>query len=134
MKIEKIIYHTTRELNTVQEKLDITTVVLFSYKYDDKVFADLLYSKDKEKFVRRLEKEVNLEGIKWDIDFTRKEVLNALLSTIEEIKKKYDDLGYYKALHEGDEFAKVAYEMHKIFNKVGNIPELVTNIKKETDK
>lgn len=115
MKIEKIIYNTTRGLTHVQEKLDIATIVLFSYKYDDKDFAELLYCENKEQFIRNLEAKINLEGIKWNIDFTRSEVRQAFKNTLEEVKKQYDDLGYYKALYEGDGFAKVTYEVSKAF-------------------
>ena len=134
MKIEKIIYHTTRELNTVEEKLSITNIFLFCYQYDDIVFSNLLYSKNKETFIANLMEELAPYDIKLQVDLSHPNIKSAFNKTLEEVVKKYDDLGYYKALHEGDEFAKVAYEMHKIFNKIGNIPELITNIKKEIDK
>lgn len=134
MKIEKIIYQTTRELNTVEEKLSITNIFLFCYQYDDIIFANLLYSKNKETFIANLMEELKDYDINLHVDLSHPNIKSAFNKTLEEVVKKYDDLGYYKALHEGDEFAKVAYEMHKIFNKVGNIPELITNIKKEIDK
>ena len=44
MKIEKIIYDTTRGIYSVEDKLSIATIFIFCWKLSSKYFAELLYT------------------------------------------------------------------------------------------
>ena len=123
MKIEKIIYQTTRELNTVQEKLSITNIFLFCYQYDDIVFSNLLYSKNKETFIANLMEELKDYDVNLKVDFSHPNIKSAFNKTLEEVIEKYDENGYYKALHYRDAWAQMCYEITKHFKeKVLDIP------------
>jgi hypothetical protein len=114
MKIEPIIYETTRGIYSVEDKLSIATLFLFCYKYDSKLFAELLYLKEHTKLIEHL----NLSYKEYQVDFSikleDKNVRDSFYKTIEVVKDKYDKDGYYKALFEKDEFALVVYELTNI--------------------
>ena len=123
MKIEKIIYQTTRELNTVQEKLSITNIFLFCYQYDDIVFANLLYSKNKETFIANLMEELKDYDVNLKVDFSNPNIKSAFYKTLEKVIEKYDSDGYYKALHYRDVWAQTVYEIvKKIDDKIIDFP------------
>lgn len=111
MEIDKIIYHTTREINNIEDKLSIATIFIFCYNLNSKKFSQLLYTKDHELFIS----ELNNEFINYDVDFTirlnDKNVRNCFFKTLNEVIKKYDDNGYYNALFNNDPFAIVIDEI-----------------------
>jgi hypothetical protein len=111
MKIEPIIYETTRGIYSVEDKLSIASLILFSWKLGSKTFCKLLYTDDYRKFITDLSAEYKSYDIKLDLKLDDKEILGALIKTIEKVREKYDDNGFLKALYEGDPFAIVIDEI-----------------------
>ena len=107
MKIEPIIYETTRGIYSVEDKLSIASLILFSWKLGSKTFCKLLYTEDYSKFISDLSNEYKSYDIKLTVKLEDKQINNALIKTIEKVREKYDDNGFLKALYEGDEFAIV---------------------------
>ena len=111
MKIEPIIYETTRGIYSVEDKLSIASLILFSWKLGGKTFCKLLYTDDYSKFISDLSNEYKSYDINLKVKLEDKQIKNALIKTIEKVREKYDDNGFLKALHEGDEFAIVIDEI-----------------------
>ena len=111
MKIEPIIYETTRGIYSVEDKLSIASLILFSWKLGSKTFCKLLYTDDYGKFISELSDEYKSYDIKLNVKLEDKQINNALIKTIEKVREKYDDNGFLKALYEGDEFAIVIDEI-----------------------
>lgn len=109
--ITNIIYQTTREINNVEDKLRIATIFLFCDKVGSVKFAELLYCDDKEKFVNDLQNEYKHYDVDFYINFSNINVKRAFEKTLEEVVKKEDVNGYYKALFEKDPFALVIQEI-----------------------
>ena len=111
MKIENIIYDTTRAIFNVEDKLRIATIFLFCEKLNAKSFAELLYTDDHDNFIIHLGNEY----AKFEVDFTirldDKNIRECFYKTLEKVKEKYDNNGYYKALFENDPFALVIDEI-----------------------
>jgi hypothetical protein len=111
MNIETIIYETTREIYSVEDKLRIATIFLFCNQLDSLTFAELLYTDNHEQFIEKLGNSYK----EYDVDFTirlnDRNVRNSFLKTLEKVREKYDDNGYLKALYEGDEYALVINEI-----------------------
>jgi hypothetical protein len=119
MKIETIIYETTREIYSVEDKLSIATIFLFCNEMDSKLFAELLYSTDPKEFIKDLTAKYSEYEIDFTIRLSDKNVSNSFYLTLQKVKDKYDEDGFYKALYKGDEFALVIYEiMNYDFNKI----------------
>jgi hypothetical protein len=114
MKIEPIIYETTRGIYSVEDKLSIAALILFSWKLGSETFCKLLYTKDYSKFIAELSNEYKDFDIKLDVRLEDKQIKNSLIKTIEKIREKEDKDGYLKALYEGDEFAVM---INSIINK-----------------
>ncbi len=111
MKIEPIVYETTRGIYSVEDKLSIASLILFSWKLGSKTFCKLLYTDDYSKFISDLSDEYKSYDIKLTVKLEDKQINNALIKTIEKVREKYDDNGFLKALYEGDEFAIVIDEI-----------------------
>lgn len=111
MKIENIIYNTTREIYSVEDKLSIATIFIFCYKKDSRLFAELLYSENHEEFLNKLSSEYADYEIDLSIRLSDKNVSNSFYKTLEKVKEKYDSNSFYKALFEKDSFAEVICEM-----------------------
>ena len=109
--ITNIIYQTTREINNVEDKLRIATIFLFCDKVSSVKFAELLYCDDKEKFVNDLQKDYKHYEVDFYINLKNFNVKRAFEKTLEEVIKKEDATGYYKALFEKDLFALVIQEI-----------------------
>ena len=119
MKIEPIIYETTRGIYSVEDKLSIASLILFSWKLGSKTFCKLLYTKDYGKFIADLSQEYKDYEIKLNIRLEDKQIKNSLIKTIEKVREKEDAGGYLKALYEGDEFAIVIDEIvNYTFDKI----------------
>lgn len=129
MKIEKIIYDTTRELTSVEDKLGIAVIFLFCYKLEDEKFAELLYTNNHESFLEELERKFKNYDVKLRIDLSNPNIRNSFYKTLEEVKLRYDKDGYYKALFNNDEYAKVVSNIGKSLSTM-NLNELM-NYKKE---
>lgn len=111
MKIEPIIYETTRGIYSVEDKLSIASLILFSWKLGNKTFCELLYTDDYRKFIADLSEEYKSYDINLNVRIEDKEILTSLIRTIEKVREKEDKDGYLKALYEGDEFAIVIDEI-----------------------
>ena len=111
MKIEKIIYQTTREINNVEDKLRIVTIFLFCDKIGSFKLSELLYCEDKEQFVNELQKEYKHYDVDFYINFSNFNIKRAFDKTIVEVIKKEDANGYLKALYDKDPFALVIQEV-----------------------
>ena len=111
MKIEPIIYETTRGIYSVEDKLSIASLILFSWKLGSKTFCKLLYTDDYSKFISDLIDEYKSYDIKLAVKLEDKQINKALIKTIEKVREKEDKDGYLKALYEGDEFAIVIDEI-----------------------
>lgn len=111
MEIEKIIYDTTRAIFNVEDKLRIATIFLFCEKLNAKKFAELLYTDDHERFIKDLGEEYEHFEVDFTIKFSDKVIKECFYKTLEKVKEKYDDNGYYKALFGNDPFALVIDEI-----------------------
>ena len=111
MEIENIIYDTTREIYSVEDKLRIATIFLFCNQKDSKLFAELLYTDNHEQFIDNLNTEYQEYEIDFSIRLNDRNVNNSFNKTLEKVKEKYDPDGYYKALFENDPFALVIYDI-----------------------
>lgn len=129
MKIEKIIYDTTRELTSVEDKLMIAVIFLVCYKLEDEKFAELLYTNNHESFLAELERKFKNYDVKLRIDLSNPNIRNSFYKTLEEVKLRYDKDGYYKALFNNDEYAKVVSSIGKSLSTM-NLNELMNYKKK----
>lgn len=111
MEIESILYHTTRPLNNVEDKLRIATLFLFCYKMSSKKFAELLYTGSHEEFINELQHEYSEHKVDFTIGLNDRDIRRCFITTLEKVIEKYDPDGYYKALFDGDEFALVIDEI-----------------------
>ena len=111
MKIEDIIYQTTREIYSVEDKLSIATIFLFCEKLGSEKLAELIYRKDSENFIKELQFEFKDFEVDFSIKLSDKNINNSFLKTIEMVKEKWDSNGYLKALFEDDPFAIVINEI-----------------------
>ena len=111
MKIETIIYDTTREIYSVEDKLRIATIFLFCNEKDSKLFSELLYTDNYEQFIDNLNTEYQEYELDFSIRLNDRNVYNSFIKTLEKVKEKYDPDGYYKALFENDPFALVIYDI-----------------------
>lgn len=131
MKIEPIIYETTRGIYSVEDKLSIASLILFSWKLGSKTFCKLLYTKDYSKFIADLSNEYKDFDVKLDVRLEDKQIKNSLIKTIEKVREKEDKNGYLKALYEGDEFALVIDEIVNYdFSKI-ELKKFTKNVNKQ---
>ena len=107
MNIEKIIYQTTREVYSVEDKLRIATIFLFCEKLGSLKLSELLYTDNHIKFIEEITKEYSSYDVDFSINFSNPNVKSAFYKTLDEVKKQVDNDGYLKALYEKDEFALV---------------------------
>lgn len=111
MKIEDIIYETTREITNVEDKLKIATVFLFCSELGSEKLSQLLYSQNHEQFIRNLNDEYSCYEVDFTINFSNPNIKSAFYKTLEKVKEKFDKNGFLKAISEGDEFALVICEI-----------------------
>lgn len=107
MKIEQIIYDTTRGVLNVEDKLSIATLFLFCEKLGTKKLAELLYNDDLEQFIDDLQDEYSDYDVDFSIRLDKKEIHNAFFKTLDKYKEKNDSNGFLKAVHKKDDFAMV---------------------------
>lgn len=118
MKIEKIIYDTTRGIYSVEDKLSIATIFIFCWKLSNKHFAELLYTNDHLIFIEKLSQEFSKAEIDLSIRLNDKNIRDAFYKTLEEVKLKYDANGFFKALYSKDEYA---ISIEKIINNLSTL-------------
>lgn len=111
MKIEKIIYDTTRGIYSVEDKLSIATIFIFCWKLSNKHFAELLYTDDHLIFIEKLSQEFSKAEIDLSISLNDKNIRDAFYKTLEEVKLKYDANGFFRALYNEDEYALAINEI-----------------------
>jgi hypothetical protein len=121
MKIENIIYETTREVLNLEDKLRIATVFLFCDKIGSEKLSELLYCKNTEKFIQELNIEYSDYEVDFSINFSNPNVKSAFYKTLEKVKEKNDSNGFLKAIYEKDPYALVICD---IVNYKFSIPEL----------
>lgn len=123
MKIEDIIYETTREIFNVDDKLRISTIFLFCQKLGSEKLSQLLYSENHEQFIDDINREYENYGVDFSIDFENPNVKSAFYKTLEKVKEKWDGNGFLEAIAKGDEFAiaiceLVKYPLEKLIKNV----------------
>ena len=119
MKIEPIIYETTRGIYSVEDKLSIASLILFSWKLGNKTFCQLLYTNKLTKFISDLSFKYKDYDINLNVRLEDKQIKNSLIKTIKKVREIEDKNGYLKALYEGDKFAIVIDEIVNYdFNKM----------------
>lgn len=111
MRIEDIIYETTREVLNVDDKLRIATVFLFCEKLGSEKLSQLLYSKNHSLFIEGLNNEYADYEVDFTVNFSNSNVKSAFYKTLDKVKEKWDSNGLLKAISEGDEFALVICEI-----------------------
>lgn len=111
MKIEDIIYNTTREVLNVEDKLRIATVFLFCEKLGIEKLSQFLYAKNHEIFIHNLNIEYSEYEVDFSVNFSNPNIKSAFYKTLEMVKKKWDTNGFYKAISEGDDFALAICEI-----------------------
>lgn len=107
MNIHPIIYNTTRGIYSVEDKLSIASLILFSWKLGNKTLSKLLYTDDHKKFIDELSNEYKSYNINLSVKLEDKQIYDAFIKTIEKVREKYDSNGFLKALYEGDDYAVV---------------------------
>ncbi len=126
MDIHKIIYDTTRQLITVEEKLKIATIYLFCDSLGTIQLSELLYTDNAENFIQKLNDEYKYYDIDLKIDFSNKNINNSFELTRNAIIEKHDKDGYYKAVYKKDPFALVIadivnYDVEAVSKKITSI-------------
>lgn len=126
MKIEQIIYDTTRNVMNIEDKLSIATLFLFCEKIGTKKLAELLYCDCLETFINDLQEEYKDYDVDFSIRLENINVQDAFFKTLDKYKEKNDSNGFLKAVHDKDDFAMVIcdivnYKFDKIeFKKFTN--------------
>ncbi len=105
MKIEDIIYDTTREVFNVEDKLRIATVFLFCAEIGPDKLSQLLYAKNHASFIQGLNREYAAYKVDFSVNFSNPNIKNAFFKTLEKVKEKWDSDGFYKAIADGDKYA-----------------------------
>lgn len=141
MRIEEIIYQTTRDLLNVEDKLRIATVFLFCERFGNEKMAELLYCNHPERFVSSLNAEYASYEVDFAIDFADKNISQSFEATRRAVIQKYDSDGFYKAVYNKDDFALAicdvckavsTFEVKAIKNEVAEQLQLFEKSKWET--
>jgi hypothetical protein len=103
--IERILYDTTRELMSVEEKMSIASLFLFCYSLVSQKFCELLYSNDHTQFIDNLSKEYEPYEVDLSVRLSDKNIRSAFNKTVERVRLDQDKNGFLKALFEKDPFA-----------------------------
>lgn len=130
MKIEDIIYDTTREVSSIEDKLRIATIFLFCRELGNRELSDFLYSKNHPKFIDQLNSKYANYNVDFTINFKNKNVKNAFYTTLNKVIKEWDNNGFLKAISEGDELALVICEITDTVNDFEVRVNSLTEVKK----
>ena len=107
MKIEQIIYETTRNVLNLEDKLSIATIFLFCEQIGTQKIAELLYNDDLEQFIDNLQDEYSAFEVDFSVRLDKRDIEDAFFKTLEKYKEKNDSNGFLKAVYEKDPFALV---------------------------
>lgn len=119
MKIEDIIYDTTRELFNVDDKLRIATIFLFCRSLGSETLSKLLYAKNHQKFIECIQNDYKDYEVDLLVNFQNPNIKNAFYKTLEKVKDQWDSNGFLKAISEKDPYALVICEISNThFDKV----------------
>ena len=105
MNINQILIDSTRSIYSVEDKLSIATIFIFCNKVNRAVFAELLYTKDHEVFIKKLNDDYKEYEVDFSIRLHDRNVKECFYKTISKVIEKYDDDGFLKALYNKDDFA-----------------------------
>ena len=114
-KIEDIIYHTTRGVIGVTDKLDVAVLFLYAFKHSMEALAELMYSKNTQSFIDKHNKILSDYGISLNVNMKDSSIREAVNLTIKDVRKHWDDEGFYKALYDRDPFAIACLEVAEAF-------------------
>ena len=131
MKIEPIIYETTRGIYSVEDKLSIASLILFCWKLGNKRFCELLYTNNHEKFISDLSEEYSKYEIDLSVKLADKQIKKCFEKTIQKVIEKYDADGYLKALYQRDEFALVIDQIVNYHFDKMEIKKFTKNVSKQ---
>ena len=107
MKIEQIIYETTRNVLNLEDKLSIATIFLFCEQIGTQKIAELLYNDDLEQFIDNLQDEYSEFEVDFSVRLNKRDIEDAFFETLEKYKEKNDSNGFLKAVYKKDPFALV---------------------------
>ena len=107
MKIEQIIYETTRNVLNLEDKLSIATIFLFCEQIGTQKIAELLYNDDIEQFIDNLQDEYSAFEVDFSVRLDKRDIEDAFFKTLEKYKEKNDSNGFLKAVYEKDPFTLV---------------------------
>lgn len=131
----KILYDELRSVLNTTDKIYISNIVLIA-QYDHIEFAELLYS---EKDLRYWIEKTNVffkNALQTDdllIEmFVDKNINNCFKNLKKALKEYFEFDGYFKALHEKDEYALATWEITKMVekNNYENLFKMVERLKK----
>jgi hypothetical protein len=130
MKIEKIIYDTTRNLLNLEDKLAIAKIFLFCEKLGTKKIAELIYTNDPEKFINELEQEYIDYEIDLKVRFDNRDVKNAFNTTINRYRFVNDPNNFLLAVYHKDPYALAICEITNTFFDEIEAGKFLNNLKK----
>lgn len=131
MEIEKIIYETTREIYSVDDKLRIATIFLFCEKLGNIRLSELLYTNNHEKFILDISDEFKNYDVDFEINFNNPNIKSSFYKTLEKVKLSIDDNGFLKAIYNKDKYALVINDIVNYdFSKV-EIKKFTENLCKQ---
>lgn len=114
IRIENIIYDTTRDLINVEDKIRIATIFIFCEKLGVKKLSELLYCDDVELFIEKLSIEYSSFNVDFRLNFADKNINEAFRNTRLKVIEKIDENGFLNALYNGDDYAIAISEIISI--------------------
>ena len=116
---EDIIYNTTRGIYNLEDKLRIAIPFIFCYKMDTRLFAELMYTDNQNKFIEHLNSVYDCYDVDFTINFDDKLIRDCFKKTLLKIKEIYDKNGFYKAVYDKDNYALAVIDIvNRKFNKI----------------
>lgn len=103
MNIHDIIYEKTRDISNIETKIKIATIIIFCLEHSAEYIAELLYTKNYESLLTRIRNENHDIDVYLNLD--DRNTREAFVATVEAVRSKSDEDGFYCAVYEKDEFA-----------------------------
>lgn len=127
MKIENIIYETTRGVFNIEDKISISTLFLFCWQSETEDFAEVLYTSRPDVFIKELNERYKSFDLDFSIRLSDKSILEAFKLTQTKVAEKYDKDGFYKAVFDKDEMAIAVIDIVNSMSKF-KLPEVKKRI------